>query len=256
MRVKLLPSAFPPPLSETHQYLTTYVINDGVAIDAGALGLFGGHAEQARIRHVFISHSHADHVAGLPVFLDTAYRGTTDCVVVHGSDAVLESLRRDWFNGRVWPDYERLAPNGCPFVRLSRLQPGEVVEVEGLRLTPVPVDHTVPTLGFLVEDAETAVVFSSDTGPTSELWEQANRLANLKAVFLELSFPDALASVAATSKHLTPSLFAAEMRKLRHDVRWYAVHVKPRFREAILADLESRPIPGMELLRAGRDYNL
>ncbi len=254
MRITLLPSAFPPSLSETHQYLTSFRINDHVAIDAGALGLFGGHAEQSRIRHVFITHSHADHVAGLPVFLDTAYRGTPECVVVYGNQSVLDSLRTDLFNGRVWPDYEHLAPNGCPFVRLCLLQPGRPVEVEGLRLTPVPVDHTVPTFGFLIEDGAGAVVFSSDTGPTSELWERARRLAHLKAVFLELSFPDALASVAETSRHLTPSLFVEEMRKLPMEVRWFAVHVKPRFREAILSDLAARPIPGLELMAAGRDY--
>jgi ribonuclease BN (tRNA processing enzyme) len=254
MRVTLLPSAFPSVLTPTHQYLTTYLINDTVAIDAGSLGIFGGHEEQARIRHVFLTHSHADHVVGLPMFLDTAYRQSPDCVIVHGSDAVLDSLRRDWFNGRVWPDYENLAPNQCPFVKLFRLEPQQTVEVEGLRLTPIEVDHTVPTFGFIVEDATGAVVFSSDTGPTTTLWERANDLPHLQAVFLELSFPDRLRAIADVSKHLTPCLFAAEMRKVRRAVRWIAVHIKPRYRHEILAELEARPIPGMEIVQAGETY--
>jgi ribonuclease BN (tRNA processing enzyme) len=254
MRVTLLPSAFPLALAPTHQYLTSYLINETVAIDAGALGMFGGHTEQSRVRHVFLTHSHADHVAGLPIFLDTAYRQAADCVVVHGSEAVLDSLRRDWFNGRVWPDYERLAPGGCPFVKLSRLEAGQCLECEGLRLTPVPVDHTVPTFGFLVEEPQCSVVFSSDTGPTDEIWERANSLPNLKAVFLELSFPIAMQNVADFAKHLTPRTFVAEMAKVRRDVRWIAVHVKPRYRADILNDLQASPIPGLELIVAGQNY--
>ena len=254
MRVTLLPSAFPGSLAEANQYLTTYLINDTLAIDAGSLGLSAGHAEQARIRHVLISHSHTDHVATLPIFLDNAYQAKPECVVVHGSAAVLDSLRRDVFNGRVWPDYEHLAPNGFPFVRLSDLEAGRPVELEGLRITPVEVNHAVPTLGFIIEDDHSAIVIPSDTGPTDEIWARANKTENLKAVFLESSFPEWLTAVADAAKHLTPKLFATEVRKLTRSVRLLAVHVKPRFREQVLAELSALGLPNLEVIRAGHTY--
>ena len=254
MRVTLLPSAFPGSLAETNQYLTSYLINDTLAIDAGSLGLSAGHAEQARIRHVLISHSHADHVATLPVFVENAYQARPESVVVHGSAAVLDSLRRDMFNGRVWPDFEKLAPNGNPFLTLSELHPGRLIELAGLRITPVEVNHAVPTLGFIIEDDHSAIVIPSDTGPTDEIWARANRVANLNAVFLEASFPEWLAQVAEAARHLTPKLFAAEVRKLTRPVRTIVVHVKPRFRDQVLAELSAQGLPGLEVVRAGQVY--
>jgi ribonuclease BN (tRNA processing enzyme) len=255
LRVTLLPSAFPGSLAETNQYLTSYMINDTLAIDAGSLGLFGGHAEQARVRHVLISHSHADHVATLPVFVENAYEAKPESVEVHGSAAVLDSLRRDVFNGRVWPNFEKLAPNGNPFLRLSELESGRAIELEGLRITPVEVNHAVPTLGFIIEDDHSAVVIPSDTAPTEEIWARANRVANLSAIFLEASFPEWLAQVADAAKHLTPKLFAAEVRKLTRPVRLIAVHIKPRFREQILAELSTLGLPNLEVVRPGQEYN-
>ena len=67
MRVRLLPSA--PGRDEGAQFLTTFLVDDAVAIDAGALGLFGHPREQAAVKHVFLTHSHADHIATLPIFV-------------------------------------------------------------------------------------------------------------------------------------------------------------------------------------------
>jgi cAMP phosphodiesterase len=254
LRITLLPSAFPAALGDTNQYFTTYLINDTLAVDAGSIGLSGGHVEQARIRHVLITHSHADHVATLPVFLENAYEAKPESVVVHGSAEVLDSLRRDVFNGRVWPDFENLAPNGCPFVTFCELEPGRVVELEGLRILPVAVNHAVPTLGFIIEDARAAVVIPSDTGPTDEIWVRANQNAKLRAVFLEASFPEWLGQVAEAAKHLTPRLFAAEVRKLTRPVRLIAVHLKPRFRAQVIAELNAQGLPNVEIVRPGHVY--
>src|SRR5579871_2430325 len=98
------------------------------------------------------------------MLLDNVYQGGGDCVTVHGSDAVLDCLRRDVFNDRLWPDFIRLSAERPPFLRLERLEPGRPVDLDGLRITPVAVDHVVPTLGFVVEDGSAAVVFPSDTG--------------------------------------------------------------------------------------------
>jgi hypothetical protein len=73
----------------------------------------------------------------------------------------------------------------APFPKLAVLQPGRTVELEWLRITPIPANHGVPTVGFVVEDEAAAVVLPSDTGPTEKIWRFANRLPNLKAAFLE-----------------------------------------------------------------------
>src|SRR5262249_13178810 len=156
-------------------------------IDSGSLGFHRSPAEQARIKHVFLSHTHMDHVASLPIFLENAYTGGSDAVTVHGSAATLRCLQSDLFNGRLWADFIPLSRPEAPFMKLAPLTPGRPVEVAGLRITPVPVHHVVPTFGFVIEDESAAVVVSSDTGPTEELWVRANALAHLEAVILEAS---------------------------------------------------------------------
>ena len=69
---------------ESKQYLTTFVVNDVLAIDAGCLGLYGEPDDQARIEHVFLTHSHADHVGTLPIFIENVFAGRDHPVAVHG----------------------------------------------------------------------------------------------------------------------------------------------------------------------------
>ena len=81
MRVTILPSSLAQPPSHL---FTSYLINGNIAVDAGCLSVGLGIPEMSRIKHVFITHSHLDHVAALPPFLDAVYDGSGDCVVIAG----------------------------------------------------------------------------------------------------------------------------------------------------------------------------
>ena len=110
------------------------------------------------------------------------------------------------------------------------------------------------TFGFLVEEGKTAVIIASDTGPTREIWEKARSLPGLRAVFLDASFPNSPEQLAEISKHLTPSLFAAEVKKIDGDVLLFAVHIKAFCRQQVVQELESLEIPGLEIASPGTDY--
>jgi ribonuclease BN (tRNA processing enzyme) len=254
VKITLVPSSVSDNGLGQHQFLTSYRINGTLAIDAGALGLAGTVEEQERVRHILITHSHMDHIASLPIFVENAYDGNQDCVTIHGSEAVLSCLRRDIFNDRVWPDFLRLSTGEASFLKLAVLESEKAIELERLRITPIPVDHVVPTFGFLVEEKDSAVVIVSDTGPTEAIWEYANRAPNLKAVFLEATFPDAMASLAAVSQHLTPILFAREIQKLKQPVRVLAVHIKARFQTQVIRELEALGMADVEVATMGKVY--
>lgn len=254
MKITLVPSSSGTPPAQAPQFLTSFLLNDTVALDAGSLGFYRQAQDQARIRHVLISHTHIDHIASLPIFVENVYEGRPDCVTVYGQADVLECLRSDLFNDRVWPDFLKLSRPEAPFLRVAEITPGIPIELDGLRITPVPVDHVVPTLGFIVEDRTGAVVFSSDTGPTQELWDRANALTNLKAVFLEVTFPNELAWLAKVSKHLTPEQFGGELKKLRQPVSAFAVHLKARFRQSVAEEVLALGMPNVRLCEAGHTY--
>lgn len=254
MQVTLVPSSESAGLRRRQQFLSTYLVNDSVAVDAGCLGLHGTPADQAKVKHLFLTHSHLDHIASLPAFLENVYRPGVPCVTVYGNAAVLDSLRRDLFNDRVWPDFIRLSELGPPFLRLQEIRSGQTIEVDGLRITAVAVNHSVPTLGYLFEDQGAAIVLPSDTGPTFEIWERANELPNLKAVFLEASFPNEMHELAEKTGHLTPALFREEVRKVKRPVRFIAVHIKAAVRERVVQELRALDLSNLEVGQFGRPY--
>jgi ribonuclease BN (tRNA processing enzyme) len=176
-------------------------------------------------------------------------------VTVHASEAVLHSLHSDLFNDRVWPDFFRLSGEGHKFVESAALTSGTPVPLAHLRITPVPVNHVVPTMGFIVEDQQSAVVFSADTGPTEEIWRRANALPNLKAVFLEVTFPNEMAELAELSKHLTPQGFAAEMRKVSRPIPFLAFHLKPRFAAEVTKELQELRLPNLQIAQTSVSYS-
>lgn len=249
MQVMLVPSALgAPPL----QYLTSLLVNDAVAIDAGSLGLYGTPVDQSRIRHVFLTHAHIDHIGSLPIFLENVSDESADCPIVHATQAVLDVIRTDLLNDRLFPDFVRLSHGGPPLVRLEPLTPGQPVQVAGLSITAAEVDHVVPTVAYLIDDGTSAFAFVTDTAPTDGIWALANQCPRLKAVFLEVTFPEDQAWLAEVAKHLTPQLFAGEVRKLRPGIAVYAIHLKPRCREQLLGELAALQLPNVTVLDPGR----
>src|SRR4051794_2450667 len=184
MKVMLVPSAV---AAGPLQYLTTLLVDGTVAIDAGSLGLYGTPADQARVRDVFLTHAHMDHVASLPIFLENVSDDSATCPTVHAPQAVLDVIHTDVLNDRLFPDFVRLSAAGPPLVRLEPLTPGRPVRVAGRPLTGAAVDHAVPTVAYLVDEATSASAFVTDAAPTDAIWALANQCPRLKAVFLELT---------------------------------------------------------------------
>jgi ribonuclease BN (tRNA processing enzyme) len=258
VKITLVPSSVAADDGVAHQFLTSYLVNDTLAVDAGCLGLFQGPRTQGRVQHVLISHTHMDHIASLPLLVENAYRGQHDCITIHGSRAVLECLCRDIFNDRVWPDFLALSVPEAPFMKFATLEPGQTVVLENVKITAVAVDHVVPTCGFILDDGNAAVVISSDTGPTEELWRFAGRVPHLKAAFLEATFPNSQTALADLSKHLTPATFAGEVRKLHaavhREVPIIAVHIKARYQSEVTSELHALGLPALEIGQTGRTY--
>lgn len=232
----------------------SFVIDDTVAIDAGSLGYLPSITEQKQIRHIFLSHSHMDHVASLPIFLDNVYTYGPDCPIVHAGAATCETLQKHLFNDSLWPNFVRLSVQESPFLKIEELQAERPVSVDGLSITPIDLAHVVPTFGFLVRDAKSSVAFVYDTLPTNRVWEILNATPNLAGVFLEASFPDSMQWLAEKAGHLTPSMFRAEAAKLKSAVPIYAMHIKPTFHDEIVKELHALNMPNAHVAVPGKSY--
>ena len=251
MKVELLPSSIPP---SDAQFLVSFLVDDEVAIDAGSVGLLADLRRQERVRHVFITHEHVDHIASLPILLENVYTPGPECVELLAAADVLDFIHRDVFNGRVWPDFFALSTGEDRFVRGTPLAARTPVVRGGKTFTPVPVSHGCDTLGLVVDDGRVAVAFPSDTGPMEEFWNVALASGRLRGVFLEASFPDAHADLARQTGHHCPASFAAEVGKLPADVRVIVVHRKARFAAEIAREIAALRLPNVELVQPGFAY--
>ncbi len=237
------------------QFLATVVVDGVLALDAGALGIWGNLAAQAKIRNIVLTHSHTDHVATLPVFLENVY-GLGPPVTVHGLPETLDSVRRDIFNDRLFPDLLTREPESGQFVKFDPLSPGNSRKLGCHTVSLIPVCHPVPTAAVHIDSGRDSVLYITDTAPTDAVWEYAGKLRNLRAVFLEVTFPDNLGWLAELSGHLTPSQFAAELRKVQTGVDVFAIHLKPRYHDAVLRDLAALKLGGVEVVTPGKVYSV
>jgi ribonuclease BN (tRNA processing enzyme) len=158
------------------------------------------------------------------------------------------------FNDEVWPDFVALSERIPPFLRLQTLRAEDSVEAEGLTITPVPVHHVVPTFGFIVRGDHGSVIFAGDSGPTTRLWELAAGVPDLRAVFLEASFPNRMRPLAEASLHLTSTMVGQEAEKLPAGVRIIAVHLKVAYRAEIERELEALRLPDLEVGECDKEY--
>lgn len=232
-----------------------FLVDDTLLVDAGTIGGVLTLTEQKRISQVLLSHLHFDHIQGLPTFADNLHGGDpVDPIVLVSLPEVLKGLQTHIFNGEVYPDFLQLPDPGRPVFRVLPVEPSHELQVGHHRVTAVPVNHTVPAVGFLIDDGVSAILYSGDTHETEEIWKVAARVPTLKAAFIETSFPDGMAEVARVSRHLTPSLLAREFQKLgRPDLPVYVYHLKPRFRKTTIGELGRLGIPNLTVLEEGQE---
>lgn len=254
MKIRLLPSSFTYPTQ--FQSLTSLLINDDLLIDAGSAGFSLSLEEISRIRHIFISHAHMDHIASLPSLLDACLGMGVKPPEIWANAHTIQMLRQMIFNNQVWPDFLSITrPDGQPLVSIHEIHDNEPIHIDHTCITPVPVHHVIPTHGFIIESSDTTILISSDTGPTDAIWEQANQKERLDAVLLEVSFTNSMQSLARRACHLTPELFGLELAKIRgHRPKVLAVHLKPWLRENIVKELAELVLNNLEIMRPGVDY--
>ncbi len=234
--------------------MTCLLINDRIALDAGSLSQALSLERQVGVHSILLTHSHMDHTSSIPFFIENVFSRQERTLDIYASAATVYAMRKYLFNNATWPDFTRLPNHLLPALQFHELQDEVPFELEGVRFTPIPVDHLVPTYGFLIEQAGKAVLWSSDTGPTQRLWEVANNTRNLEAICLDTSFDNSLQEVADVSFHLTPASLASELEKLEKRVPILLHHLKPPCVEQIHREVKALGNPDIDFLEQGKVY--
>lgn len=221
-----------------HLRTTSFLVDRDVLLDAGTgvgdLAL----PELSAIDHIFLTHSHLDHIACIPFLVDTVGGMRTKPLTVHATRATIEILQKHMFNWSIWPDFAEIPSREAPYLRYEEVEVGRTVTLDGRRFTPLPAVHTVPAVGYHLDSGAASLVFTGDTGPNEALWPLVNRIANLKFLLVETAFSNRERALAELSRHLCPQMLAAELAKLERAAEIYITHLKPGEIELIMREVE------------------
>ena len=225
---------------------TAFLVDNALLLDAGTITEALSLEQCAQINHILITHAHIDHIGDLPFLVESVLGLRKEPIYVHAIDEVIEDISSHIFNDHVWPDFSEIPSAKEPILSYRRIKPLESITVGSYNVLPIPVNHIVPTVGYLIDDGKTVLAFAADPYFTELFWQKTQTEQRLGALIVEASFPNRLEEVAEVTKHLTPTLMAEELKKLkRSDVDVYVTHMKPPYRRELIVELKklSRRLP-------------
>lgn len=227
---------------------TSMLVDHDILIDAGTGVGDLSMSQLLAIDHIFISHSHLDHIAFIPFLLDTVMGFRAEPVTLYALPETLSILRTHIFNWKIWPDFNAIPDGNNPFLRYQEVKLGETLDLKGRKFTPLPVNHVVSAVGYHVESKQSSLVYTGDTTVCDALWSEVNKIKNLKYIIIETAFNNSELELAKLSKHLCPSMLLAELAKLdltklTNIPEVLITHLKPGESETIMLEIAaSHPI--------------
>ncbi|HEY5930312.1 MAG TPA: 3',5'-cyclic-nucleotide phosphodiesterase, partial [Burkholderiales bacterium] len=129
---------------------TSFLIDGDVLVDAGTGVGDLTRDEMKAVGHVLLTHSHLDHVAALPLMIDSIASQLSKPVKVYALPGTIAALKAHVFNNVIWPDFSRIPTPEAPFISFQEIQVGQTLEIAGKQIEVLPAVHTVPAVGYAV----------------------------------------------------------------------------------------------------------
>ncbi len=232
-----------------------FLVNDTVMLDAGTITAALGLGAQTKITDILISHPHLDHVKGILFLADNVIGRIKKPVNIRALPQVIDAIKKHLMNNTIWPDFTMIPDRKNPVLTYKPFRAGEKLNVAGLRIKPIPMNHPVPAVGFLVSDAKSSLLYTADTGPSELLWQEARKARNLKAIIVDTSFPDKFEALADVSGHFTPMQLQRDLEYARvGNVPIYIYHIKPAYQDKVIEDLRAMGRKNVKVLKEGKTY--
>ncbi len=205
---------------------TCLLLDEDTLIDCGTGAGDLSLQEMIAVERVFLTHSHLDHVALLPMLADSAGNFRAESLKVHALAETISILKSHVFNGQLWPDYTVQPSPEHPYILFEEIGTGQTIALQGKRITALPARHSVPAAGFLIDSGKASFAFSGDSTFCEAFWDKLNEIENLRYVMVEATFLDSAGERAKTSGHMTPSLLKRAFGMLRRPAELLITHME------------------------------
>ncbi len=236
---------------------TAFLINDNMLLDAGTAASVLDENAQQQLKHIFITHAHLDHVNSVPALVDNLMLSRSpSSIKVYGLKAVLETIRLHLLNDKVWPDFTKIHNHNTetPVMAYVEIEENTWMDIDKVRIKAVPVEHSIPAAGFLLEEDGRVLLYSGDTGPTESIWNAASQI---HTAIVEVSFPSRMNDMAFKTGHLTPSLLMLELAKMpMPPERLFISHIKPQYQDEVIDELLAMKMSGLTIIKEDEVYEI
>ncbi len=217
--------------------LTSFLITDEIAVDCG--NLINGLGENiVNIKHILLTHTHFDHIADLPIMLDSYYSHLSNTIKIYSTKQNIEVLKSNIFNGDIWPDFSKISLHNSKdkVIEFVELAYNQTYQIGGVIFIPFANNHMDGSCGYIINDE---LMITSDTYKCDNIWDILNTKTTINKLITEVSFPSSLDMLANVSKHYTPKILGEELTKLkRKDIKIYIQHIKNGYGEEIKQEIK------------------
>jgi cAMP phosphodiesterase len=231
-----------------------FLLDDEILFDAGSLTGVLDVKAQIKIKNIFVTHAHLDHVRGIPSLADNIVVGNLHHRVnIISIPHVIKTIKRHLLNNDMWPDFTIIPQPDDGVLKLVELKAGKSMKIKNYIIIPYKVNHTVPAVGFLVEDKKNTKRFfyTGDIGPSDYTWEKIGN-TQIHCLIIDVSFPNSMEEMAIKTGHLTPNLLREELLKIRpQPEKIFITHIKPQFLKIVKTELKKLRMKNLKILNDG-----
>jgi len=220
--------------------LSSFLLDGTLLLDAGSVTQSLSLHEQKDIKNVLLTHSHLDHIKDLAFLADNlVLENHFSTVNIYALADTIRIIKQHIFNDIIWPDFTKIPSTKEPLLRFIPVEPLRAFKINRYRILPLPVEHSVPAVGYLIESDSTVIAYTGDTGPSDALCKALEGI-KLNVFIVEVSFPDELCAMAIKTGHLCPQLLKELIKSKRiYCDRILITHIKPQYEDIITQQLNS-----------------
>jgi cAMP phosphodiesterase len=235
-----------------------FLLDNMILFDAGSLANTLDRKGQSKIRDIFITHAHLDHIRGISSLADNILvEKRKQRVNIISIPSVLKTIRKHLLNNTLWPDFTIIPDYENAVLKYIEVKNARTMRIRNYLITPYGVNHSVPAVGYLVEDdGGKRFFYTGDTGPADAAWEKIGD-KKIHCLIIETSFPNKMRDLAMQTGHMTPQLLKEELSKLRQmPDSIYITHPKPQHLKTIASELRKLGMRNLRILKDGDTITL